>query len=81
MRKAIPAAVHLGLQVIAPQVRVLRALRQKTPRLGGGRAIADSVAVAHAAGPAGRRLVPGATGARTSCSRRAVDCLIIDDVV
>jgi glycerophosphoryl diester phosphodiesterase len=78
LRKAIPAAVHLGLQVIAPHVESF-GLRQERPRQGE-RAIADSVAVAHDAGlqvvawcplPSERQLLLDA----------GVDCLCIDDVL
>jgi glycerophosphoryl diester phosphodiesterase len=78
MRKAIPAAVHLGLQVIAPQVESF-GLRQKTPRLGE-RAIAESVAVAHAAGLQVVAWCP-TPPERTVLLAAGVDCLIIDDVV
>jgi glycerophosphoryl diester phosphodiesterase len=78
LRKAIPAAVHLGVQVIAPHVESF-GLRQDAPRLGE-RSIADAVSVAHAAGlqvvawcplPAEREILIAA----------GVDCLVVDDVV
>lgn len=78
LRKAIPAAVHLGLQVIAPHVESF-GLRQERPRQGE-RAIADTVAVAHEAGlqviawcplPSERQVLLDA----------GVDCLCVDEVV
>ena len=78
LRKAIPAAVHLGLQVIAPQVESF-GLRQKAPPLGE-RAIADSVAVAHAAGLQVVAWCP-TPPERDALLAAGVDCLIIDDVV
>jgi glycerophosphoryl diester phosphodiesterase len=78
LRKAIPAAAHLGVQVIAPHVESF-GLRQDAPR-PGERAIPDAVRVAHDAGlqvvawcplPSERDLLLAA----------GVDCLVIDDAV
>jgi glycerophosphoryl diester phosphodiesterase len=78
LRKAIPAAVHLRLQVIAPHVESF-GLRQERPRTGE-RAITEAVSVAHAAGlqvvawcplPSERQVLLDA----------GVDCLCIDDVL
>ena len=78
LRKAIPAAVHLGLQVIAPHVESF-GLRQERPH-PGERTIADTVSVAHDAGlqviawcplPSERQVLLDA----------GVDCLCVDDVV
>ena len=77
LRKAIPAAAHLGLQVIAPHVESF-GLRQKAPRLGE-REIADSIRVAHGAGVqvVGWCPLPSERGILLAAG---VDCLIIDDV-
>jgi glycerophosphoryl diester phosphodiesterase len=78
LRKAIPAAVHLGLQVIAPHVESF-GLRQQRPRLGE-RAIADTVSVAHAAGLQVVAWCP-VPSERQVLLDAGVDCLCIDDVL
>ena len=77
LRKAIPAAVHLGLEVIAPHVESF-GLRQDAP-LRGERAIADAVAVAHDAGLQVVAWCPLAPE-RDVLLAAGVDCLVIDDV-
>ena len=78
LRKAIPAAVHLGLQVIAPHVESF-GLRQHRPRQGE-RAIAESVAVAHAAGLQVVAWCPLREERRVLLDA-GVDCLCVDDVL
>jgi glycerophosphoryl diester phosphodiesterase len=78
LRKAIPAAVHLGLQVIAPHVESF-GLRQERPRQGE-RAIADSVAVAHASGLQVVAWCP-LPQERPALIDAGVDCLCVDDVL
>jgi glycerophosphoryl diester phosphodiesterase len=78
LRKAIPAAVHLGLQVIAPHVESF-GLRQAHPRQGE-RAIADAVSVAHAAGLQIVAWCP-LPSERDVLLDAGVDCLCIDDVL
>jgi glycerophosphoryl diester phosphodiesterase len=77
LRKAIPAAVHLGLQVIAPHVESF-GLRQQTP-LTGERAIADSVRVAHEAGLQVVAWCPFPSE-RDALLAAGVDCRVIADV-
>jgi glycerophosphoryl diester phosphodiesterase len=78
LRKAIPAAVHLGVQVIAPHVESF-GLRQDAPH-PGERAIADSVAVAHDAGLQVMAWCPF-PAERDVLIAAGVDCLVIDDVL
>jgi glycerophosphoryl diester phosphodiesterase len=78
LRKAIPAAVHLGLQVVAPHIESF-GLRQREPRLGE-RAIADSVRVAHQAGLQVVAWCP-LPSERDVLLAAGVDCLIVDDVL
>jgi glycerophosphoryl diester phosphodiesterase len=78
LRKAIPAAVHLGLQVIAPHVESF-GLRQQRPRQGE-RAIAESVAVAHAASLQVVAWCPLREERRVLLDA-GVDCLCVDDVL
>jgi glycerophosphoryl diester phosphodiesterase len=78
LRKAIPAAVHLGAEVIAPHVESF-GLRSESPRRGE-RAIADSVAAAHDAGLQVVAWCPF-EGERERLVAAGVDCLIIDDVL
>jgi glycerophosphoryl diester phosphodiesterase len=77
LRKAIPAAVHLGVQVVAPHVESL-GLRQDVPLIGE-RAIAESVRVAHEAGLQVVAWCP-LPGERGVLIEAGVDCLVIDDV-
>jgi glycerophosphoryl diester phosphodiesterase len=77
LRKAIPAAVHLGVQVVAPHVESL-GLRQEVPLLGE-RPIADSVRVAHEAGLEVVAWCP-LPGERDVLVEAGVDCLIVDDI-
>lgn len=77
LRKAIPAAVHLGAQVVAPQYHSFPL--PATPAEAMERPLHDVVRVAHDAGleivawcpPAGEQELLAAAG---------VDCIIIDDV-
>ena len=78
LRKAIPAAVHLGLQVVAPQVESL--LPRDGPSPPGERPIADSVRVAHEAGLQVVVWCPVAVE-REPLIAAGVDCLIVDDAV
>jgi glycerophosphoryl diester phosphodiesterase len=78
LRKAIPAAAHLGVQVIAPHVESF-GLRQDAPRLGE-RAIADAVRVAHDAGLQVVAWCP-LPSERDVLLVAGVDCLVIDDVL
>jgi glycerophosphoryl diester phosphodiesterase len=77
LRKAIPAAVHLGLQVIAPHVESF-GLRQGGPH-PGERSIADAVSVAHGAGLQVMAWCP-LPAERDALVAAGVDCLVIDDV-
>jgi glycerophosphoryl diester phosphodiesterase len=77
LRKAIPAAVHLGVQVVAPHVESL-GLRQEVPLLGE-RPIADSVRVAHEAGLEVVAWCP-LPAERDVLVEAGVDCLIVDDI-
>jgi glycerophosphoryl diester phosphodiesterase len=78
LRKAIPAAAHLGVQVIAPHVESF-GLRQDAQRLGE-RAIADAVRVAHDAGLQVVAWCP-LPSERDVLLAAGVDCLVIDDAV
>jgi glycerophosphoryl diester phosphodiesterase len=78
LRKAIPAAAHLGVQVIAPHVESF-GLRQDAPRLGE-RAIADAVRVAHDSGLQVVAWCP-LPSERDILLAAGVDCLVIDDAV
>jgi glycerophosphoryl diester phosphodiesterase len=78
LRKAIPAAAHLGVQVIAPHVESF-GLRQDAPRLGE-RAIGDAVRVAHDAGLEVVAWCP-LPSERDVLIAAGVDCLVIDDAV
>jgi glycerophosphoryl diester phosphodiesterase len=78
LRKAIPAAVHLGADVIAPHVESF-GLRSDTPRRGE-RAIAESVRAAHDAGLQVVAWCPFAHE-RDELIAAGVDCLVIDDVL
>jgi glycerophosphoryl diester phosphodiesterase len=77
LRKAIPAAVHLGVQVIAPHVESF-GLRQGGPH-PGDRSIADAVSVAHGAGLQVMAWCP-LRAERDLLIAAGVDCLVIDDV-
>jgi len=77
LRKAIPAAAHLGVQVVAPHVESF-GLRQDAP-LPGERPIADAVSVAHAAGLQVVAWCPLPIE-RDVLIEAGVDCLIVDDV-
>jgi glycerophosphoryl diester phosphodiesterase len=77
LRKAIPAATHLGVQVIAPHVESF-GLRRDAPH-AGERSIADSVRVAHAAGLQVMAWCP-LPAERDVLLAAGVDCLVIDDV-
>jgi glycerophosphoryl diester phosphodiesterase len=77
LRKAIPAAVHLDLQVIAPHVESF-GLRQDAPH-PGERSIADAVSVAHDAGLQVMAWCP-LPAERDVLLDAGVDCLVIDDV-
>lgn len=77
LRKAIPAAVHLGVQVVAPHVESF-GLRRDAPH-AGERPIADSIAAAHAAGLQVMAWCPSPSE-REILVAAGVDCLVIDDV-
>jgi glycerophosphoryl diester phosphodiesterase len=78
LRKAIPAAVHLGVQVIAPHVESF-GLRQDAPH-PGERSLAEAVSVAHAAGLQVVAWCP-LPAERDVLLEAGVDCLVIDDVL
>jgi glycerophosphoryl diester phosphodiesterase len=77
LRKAIPAAAHLGVQVIAPHVESF-GLRQDAPSQGE-RPIPETVAVAHDAGLQVAVWCP-LPEERPVFLDAGVDCLVIDDV-
>jgi glycerophosphoryl diester phosphodiesterase len=77
LRKAIPAAVHLGVQVVAPHAESL-GLRQEVP-LVGERPIAESIRVAHDAGLQVVAWCP-LPAERDVLVEAGVDCLIVDDI-
>jgi glycerophosphoryl diester phosphodiesterase len=77
LRKAIPAAVHLGVQVVAPHAESL-GLRQEVP-LVGERPIAESIRVAHDAGLQVVAWCP-LPAEREVLIEAGVDCLVVDDV-
>jgi glycerophosphoryl diester phosphodiesterase len=70
LRKAIPAAVHLGMDVVAPQVKSLELEPEE---------LAASIRTAHEAGIQVVAWCPGAEQAKTLIAAK-VDCLIVDDV-
>ena len=76
LRKAIPAAAHLRLQVIAPHVSSFG--MRKSAALRGERPIAHSVRVAH---DAGLQVVSwcATPGERDPLMAAGVDCLIVDE--
>jgi glycerophosphoryl diester phosphodiesterase len=78
LRKAIPAAVHLGADVIAPHVESF-GLRAETPPRGE-RPIAESVRAAHDAGLQVVAWCP-VPAERDELVAAGVDCLVIDDVL
>jgi glycerophosphoryl diester phosphodiesterase len=77
LRKAIPAAVHLGAQVIAPEVESF-GLRGAT--MLNERPIADSIRIAHQAGLQVVAWCPRREE-REPLTAAGVDCLIVDDAV
>jgi glycerophosphoryl diester phosphodiesterase len=77
LRKAIPAAVHLGVQVVAPHAESL-GLRQEVP-LVGERPIAESIRVAHDAGLQVVAWCP-LPAEREVLIEAGIDCLVVDDV-
>ena len=79
LRKAIPAAVHLGLQVIAPHVESF-GLRQPRPAPGRAR---DRATPSRSRTPLASRSSPGAPSAqeRRVLLDAGVDCLCVDDVL
>jgi glycerophosphoryl diester phosphodiesterase len=78
LRKAIPAAVHLGADVIAPQVQSFGVRVTAPPH--GERPSAESVRAAHDAGL--QVLAWGQfTEERDELIATGVDCLVIDDVL
>jgi glycerophosphoryl diester phosphodiesterase len=70
LRKAIPAAVHLGMDVVAPHVQSLQLEAQQ---------LAASIQVAHDAGLQVVGWCPDAEQ-RVKLEAAKVDCLIVDDV-
>ena len=77
LRKAIPAAVHLGADVLVANVESFPLRGETEP--GGEREIARSVAVAHEAGLEVAAWCPGAD-VQPELIEAGVDCLVIDDV-
>jgi glycerophosphoryl diester phosphodiesterase len=71
LRKAIPAAVHLGAEVVAPHFESLAAAQE--------RSAAELVAAAHDAGLQVLTWSMG-PGDRDALIAAGVDCLIVDDV-
>jgi len=70
LHQAIPAAVHLGMDVVAPQVRSLELDESELGR---------SIGVAHEAGLQVVAWCPKQQAAETLIAA-GVDCLIVDDV-
>jgi glycerophosphoryl diester phosphodiesterase len=77
LREAIPAAVHLGVQVIAPHVESF-GLRDEVAH-PGERSIAEAISVAHGAGLQVMAWCP-LPSERDVLVAAGVDCLVIDDV-
>ena len=72
LRKAIPAAVHLGVDVVVAHVGSFDRRTAGVRRRRSG--------VAHDGRAAGGRLVPRARPRSSASSRPGVDCLIVDEV-
>ena len=77
LRKAIPAAVHLGCDVVAPHVQSFPVGERRGDPLE--RPVAESVRVAHAAGLQVAAWCPGEPEAQ-ELAAAGVDCLVVDDV-
>lgn len=77
LRKAIPAAVHLGADVVAPHVGSLRPAQAEGPPRE--RELARSVAVAHDAGLQVLAWCPKPDAVEDLVAA-GVDCLVVDDV-
>jgi glycerophosphoryl diester phosphodiesterase len=77
LRKAIPAAVHLGVAVVVANVESFPLGDGTEP--GGEREVARSIAVAHEAGVQVAAWCPGA-GAQAELIAAGIDCLVVDDV-
>jgi glycerophosphoryl diester phosphodiesterase len=77
LRKAIPAAVHLGAQVVAPHVASFPIGERAGDPLE--RDVATSVRVAHAAGLQVAAWCPDAAQ-EAELAAAGVDCLVVDDV-
>jgi len=76
LRKAIAAAAHLGVEVVAPQFESFP-LDGREPALE--RPLPETVRVAHEAGLQVVAWCPGAAEARPLAAA-GVDCLVVDDV-
>ena len=77
LRKAIAAAAHLGVEVVAPHVGSFPLGEQHDPPLE--RPVAESVAVAHKAGLEVVAWCPRLDEA-DALAAAGVDCLVVDDV-
>jgi glycerophosphoryl diester phosphodiesterase len=77
LRKAVPAAVHLGAQVLAPEVESFGLRGAGSPN---ERPIAETVRIAHEAGLELAAWCP-APSEREPLIAAGVDCLIVDDVL
>lgn len=77
LRKAIPAAVHLGAQVVAPQFRSFPLPGE--PALALERELREVIGVAHRAGLEVVAWCPPPTEQRL-LEEAGVDCVIVDDV-
>jgi len=77
LRKAIPAAVHLGADVVVAHVGSLNLDGRGAPDFGRG--AAEAVGIAHAAGLQVAAWCP-VLGDLERCAQAGVDCLIVDAV-
>ncbi len=77
LRKAIPAAVHLGAQVVAPQFASFPL--PGTPAEGMERGLHDAIAVATGRGSRWWRVPEAPRGG--AAGRRGRRCIIVDDVL
>jgi glycerophosphoryl diester phosphodiesterase len=77
LRKAIPAAVHLGFQVVAPHIESLGLRQPSLP--AGERPVAESIRAAHEAGLQVVAWCP-APEEQPGLIAAGVDCLIVDEV-
>lgn len=77
LRKAIPAAVHLGAQVVAPHVQSFE-IDAKRAHRRGERPAARAIEVAHAAGVQVLAWCPDRAQAKALIAA-GVDCLVVDE--